>query len=309
MSEYYNNWPSDEQKRPKDHRSQELDSVQLYAIEDTGPIQLPLPAQGRTIHDLFDDLPIGVYTALRTFDHNKFLHLEDHLERIDQSMAILGWDYRLNRIGLREALHQVTTNYPLTDARVRIDVLTRSAPNLGAGSRELIALSPFEPIPESFYSQGVKVDLVRQLSREKPLVKKAEFVLRRRKFLAESPQAYERLMADDQGYILEGTTSNFFGVRDGCLRTAGQAVLEGIARKIVLNMAAELQLPVRLEPVSIEELARLDEAALSSSSRAIIPIVQIGEQTIGNGRPGPITAQLLAAYNAYVKQAIQPAAT
>jgi len=56
-------------------------------------------------------------------------------------------------------------------------------------------------------------------------------------------------------------------------------------------------------------LARLDEAALSSSSRAIIPIVQIGEQTIGNGRPGPITAQLLAAYNAYVKQAIQPAAT
>jgi branched-chain amino acid aminotransferase len=153
----------------------------------------------------------------------------------------------------------------------------------------------------------VRVDLVRQLSRQQPLVKKADFVLKRRKYLAESPQAYERLMVDDRGNILEGTTSNFFAVCDGCLWTAGQEVLEGIARKIVLNMAAELQLPVRLEPVLIEELPRLDEAALSSSSRAIIPIVQIDDQIIGSGRPGPITAQLLAAYNAYVKRAIQPA--
>jgi branched-chain amino acid aminotransferase len=284
-----------------------LDSVQLYAIEDKGPIQLPLPAQGRTIHDLFDDLPIGIYTALRTFEHQKILHLEDHLERLDQSMALLGWDYWLNRSRLREALHQITTNYPLPDARVRIDVLTRSIPSLGTSDRELIALSPFEPIPESFYRQGVRVDLVEQLNRQQPLVKKADFVLKRRKFLAESPQAYERLMADDQGNILEGTTSNFFAVCDGCLWTAGQEVLEGIARKIVLYVTVELQLPVRLEPVSIEELPHLDEAALSSSSRAIIPIIQVGEQIIGSGRPGPITAQLLAAYNAYVKRAIRPA--
>ena len=235
------------------------------------------------------------------------LHLEDHLERLEQSMALSGWDYRLNRSRLREALHQVTTNYPLPNARVRIDVLARSVPNLGIRSRELIALSPFEPMPESFYRQGVRVDLVKQLNRQQPLVKKADFVLKRRKFLAESPQAYERLMVDGRGNILEGTTSNFFAVCDGCLWTAGQEVLEGIARKIVLYMAAELQLPVRLEPVSVEELPRLDEAALSSSSRAIIPIAQIGVQIIGSGRPGPITSQLLAAYDSYVKRAIRPA--
>ncbi len=282
-----------------------MSAVQLYAVTDDGPRAVPIRAGSREIHELFDDLPVGVYTALCTFGHNKFLHLEDHLDRLEQSMALLGWDYRLDRWRLRQALHQVCTAYPLPNARVRLDVLAEPALDLGGDERDMIALSPFEPLPEQVYEQGVRVGIAQKLSRDRPLIKKAEFVFERRKCFDENPNVYECLLLDDRGCMLEGTTSNFYAVRDGVLWTAGSGVLQGVARKIILNVAREQAIPVRLEPVSLGQVKKLDEAALSSSSRAIIPIVQIGDQTVGDGRPGPVTRKLLHAYNDYVARAIR----
>ncbi|MCA9944659.1 MAG: hypothetical protein KC449_14315, partial [Anaerolineales bacterium] len=50
----------------------------------------------------------------------------------------------------------------------------------------------------------------------------------------------------------------------------------------------------------VADIPKLREAALSSASRALLPVVQIGEQLVGNGRPGPICQQLLSAYNDFV---------
>lgn len=273
----------------------------------SGPLSLPIPNLAKHVNDLYDYLPVGVYTALCTFEHNKFLHLRYHLDRLDLSMELLGWDYRLDRFNLRRCLHQVCTTYPLPDARVRLDVLSKPAVGRGAKSRLLIGLSPFEPIPKELYEEGVGVGITPGLSRKQPQVKNAQFVFQRRKYIEENPVDYECLMLDSEGHILEGMTSNFFGVREGTLWTAGQGVLEGIARRIVLEVAKELSISVRLEPITLDEVGELDEAALSSSSRAIIPIVRIGAQTIGDGLPGPVVGKILQAYNAYVAEAIRPA--
>lgn len=284
-----------------------MNLVQLFAVTPDGPLPLPVPASARHIHDLFDSLPVGVYTALATFDHNKFLLLDDHLARLENSLFLIGWDYRLDRIALRRALHEVVSAYPLSNSRLRLDVLARPASQFKTESRLLIALSPFNPIPESLYLDGVVVGTTRQLSRSEPLVKKAEFVLQRRACLEADTNLYECLMLDEDGYLLEGTTSNFYAVRDGVLWTAGHGVLEGIARRLVLQVAADLGLSLHMDPVHIDEISHIEEAALSSSSRAIIPIIQIDDQTIGDGRPGPVTHRLLHAYQDVVARVIRPA--
>ncbi len=283
--------------------------VQLFAVIESGPIPLPVPEQARHVHDLFDDLPVGVYTALATFDHNKFLLLNDHLDRLEKSMDLLDWDYRLDRLSLRRALDQVVSDYPLPNARVRIDVLSQAISVQKVRSRLLIALSPFVPIPETIYEQGVSVGTIRGLVRSQPLVKRADFVFQRRKCFENKPDLYECLLLDDGGYILEGTTSNFFAIRDGRVWTAGEGMLEGIARRIVLQVATETGIPVVLEPVHIDDIRDIDEAALSSSSRAIVPIVKIDQRQIRSGRPGPITGRLLHAYRQVVEQVIRPAFT
>ncbi|MCA9955483.1 MAG: hypothetical protein KC434_12225, partial [Anaerolineales bacterium] len=64
---------------------------------------------------------------------------------------------------------------------------------------------------------------------------------------------------------------------------------------------------VSLEPIHVAQIPQLSEAALSGSSRALLPVVQIGDQVVGNGRPGPICQKILAAYNQFVAQEIKTA--
>ena len=284
-----------------------MSNVQFFAITPDGPASLPIPEGVQTIHELFDHLKLGVYTTFCTFEHNKFLYLEAHLDRLQNSVNLMGWDYPLDKQLLRQVIHQLCTAYPQQNSRVRLDVLARPPP-VPPGSktgRLTLALSPFPPPPPEIYTQGVEVGLVEQLHRDKPLIKDARFVLQRRPF--QSDQYYEQLLLGDDGRLLEGLTSNFYGIRDGILYTAGKGILEGIARRIILQQAEALNIPVRLEAIHINEIARLDEAALSSASRALVPIVKIGDQIIGIGRPGPLTRQILDAYRAFLTHQIRPA--
>jgi branched-chain amino acid aminotransferase len=281
-----------------------MDGLQLFAIETDGIRPLPIPPSATGFDDMYDNFTLGVYSVLRTFEHNKFLYLQAHIARTIQSMQLLGWDYQLDEQRLRHALHDACTAYPFPDARVRFDVLAEPPAQLD--SRLLLGLMPFAPVPASYYQNGVRVDVAPDLHRNNPLAKTAVFAQTRRQY-PPNPDVYEYLLVDAEGYLLEGTGSNFYGVRAGVLYTAGTGVLEGITRQIILQQAAALGIPVILQAIHKDEIATLDEAALSSSSRALLPIVAIGTQVVGNGRPGPICQQILTAYNSFVARTIETA--
>jgi branched-chain amino acid aminotransferase len=281
--------------------------VKIYTVSPSGPRAITLEPTPRSIHDLPDSLPLGVYTAFRTFAHNQFLGLEHHLARLQQSMDLLQWNYGLDQERLRRALDQVCTAYPGEDARVRIDVLARTAPELGIDQREMITLAPFVPIAPEKYLYGVRVALAPHLRRDRPQIKSADFILERRRYPRQEPEAFEYLLLDDRDRLVEGSSSNFYAVREGAVWTAGQGMLEGTARRIVLHLIAALEVPLRLEAPARAAIDRFGEAFLSSSSRGILPIVNIAGTMIGEGRPGPVTQRLMAAYAAYVAQAIAPA--
>lgn len=281
-----------------------MTEFQLFAVTPTGPQRLPVPPQAQVFADLYIGLSLGVYSAWRTFDHNKFLHLEAHLTRTRRSMAALGWDFNWEETAVRHTLHTICTQAPYPEMRVRLDMLAEPARSLGTDSRILLALMPFTPLPPAMYTAGVRLDLAQGLTREQPGVKTADFAIKRRDY---NGDAYEYLLVDAAGHILEGTGSNFYAVRDGMVWTAKEGILEGITRQIILDLLPQLGLPLRLEPASVSDLPRLDEAAMSSSSRALLPVVAVAGQMIGNGRPGPITQRILAAYNEYVAGAVTTA--
>ncbi len=285
------------------------DDLRFFAVELKGLRPLPVPQSAKSFTDLLVGLPVGVYSALRTFSHNKFLFLKQHLNRTDQSMTLLGWGQLLDRSLLCTAIDAAVTAAPWADSRVRFDVLAQPAPEkLGTNSRLLLALQKLEPIPPALYENGVAVGIAEGLNRENPLVKTAEYTRHRAAFLAaHQDDVYEYLLLDAAGRILEGTGTNFWGIREGVLYTAGDGVLEGITRKIILQLAPELGIPVRLGAIPLAEVASLDEAALSGSSRAFLPVVRIGGQTVGNGRPGPISQRILQAYNTFLAANIKRA--
>ena len=271
----------------------------LYAIEDGATRALPI-ALSAGASGLYEGLQLGVYSALRTYEHCKFLQLEHHIERTARSMARLGWQYAWDEARLRRCLDEVCAGAPFDEMRVRFDVLAAPGELRGTQSRELIALTAFTPPGAELYERGVSVATTAAIQRDDPLVKAASFVARRREIETRDPQIYEHLIVDAEGQILEGLSSNFYALREGVLYTAGSGVLEGVTRRIVLQCAAELAIPVVFATTPLASIAQLDEAAISSSSRGLLSVVNIDGQAIGQAAPGALIGALRAAYDDYV---------
>ena len=283
-----------------------MSELQLWAASPSGPVRMSAPPGAQDLHDLFDGLPTGVYSGLRTYEHDRFLRLEHHLARTERSAALLGWTGPLDSGLVRRSLHQLVSSYPAANARVRFDWLPEPLGSAAGSSRLLMGLGPFTPVPTQALERGVRLALTR-LRRPSPDIKAAEFVRERRVCASTDPTAYEHLMVDSHGRILEGTSSNFFGVRQGVLITAGTGVLDGVTRRIVLELAEALGLGLSLGGVVVEDLPRLDEAFLSSSTREIVPVVQVAAVAIGNGRPGAATAELRQAFSEFARRYARPA--
>ncbi len=278
----------------------------LHAIEPAGPRSLAPPPDACSVHEVFDGLDLGVYSSFHTWPGARFYRLEDHLDRTDASMRLLGWREELDRDRLRHALHGLASEAPC-ELRFRYDVLSEPATGLGTYSRLLLACEPYQPLPTRAYERGVAVGVAREMGREEPLVNTARRVLERRPYPIGSEDQADHLLLDAEERVLEGTSSNIFFVRRGELVTAGEGVLEGIVRKVVLEIARELGIPVRLERVPLVLAGGCEEAFLTNSSRHVLPIVRIEHAPVGCGLPGPITARVRERFEELAELHARPA--
>jgi branched-chain amino acid aminotransferase len=165
-----------------------------------------------------------------------------------------------------------------------------------------------EPLPlprAEEYREGVAV-LTRKMHRENPKAKNNAFLVasqEARKLIG--GRINEVLMVGPDGKVLEGLSSNFFGIRHGTLYTADEGVLPGITRSLILEEAERAETPVQLEAIAAADLATLDEAFISSTSRAVLPVVEIEGRRLGEGKPGPVTQQLGARYSERLRQEVK----
>jgi D-alanine transaminase len=100
------------------------------------------------------------------------------------------------------------------------------------------------------------------------------------------------------GFVTEGSHTNIMAVVDGELRTAPKSpyILAGVTRDVVLELARELGIAVREEPILHGELARLDELLLTGTTTDITPLVRLDGRNVGDGAVGPVTRALQAAF-------------
>ena len=107
----------------------------------------------------------------------------------------------------------------------------------------------------------------------------------------------EAIMLDVQGNVGEGSGENIFIVRDGVLKTPPlTAILEGITRNSVIDLARNMGLTVRETVFSRDELYIADEVFFTGTAAELTPIREVDNRVIGNGFPGPITHKLQQAF-------------
>jgi branched-chain amino acid aminotransferase len=108
----------------------------------------------------------------------------------------------------------------------------------------------------------------------------------------------ESLMLDKNGFLTECTSENIFLVTKGVLYTPTSVVgiLEGITRSVVMELAQKIGLEVQMAFLTQHDLYTADESFVTGTGAEILPVVEVGHRKIGDGRVGPTTRQLLAAF-------------
>jgi branched-chain amino acid aminotransferase len=164
-----------------------------------------------------------------------------------------------------------------------------------------LAVEPLKRIPAEIYAHGVQV-ISSEVARQSPRLKTTSFISASNSLRTQlaGTGVYEALLVR-KGYILEGMTSNFFYIKEGKLGTARQGILLGVTRSTVLRVARWSGLEIAYKPLKREHVPELDEAFLTSSSRGVVPIVQVDDVTVGQGRPGEVTNRLRNRYEAYIE--------
>lgn len=257
----------------------------------------------------------GVYETLRTYNGEPFL-FDRHIQRLRASAAMIMLDVPLSDAEFLERSIATMTAAGLgrhADGRVDeayIRILhTRGIGDLtydpaATPSPSVVVIVKPLPIPSAAqFQNGVKVcivDIIRNHPRSvNPLIKSNNLLNNALCMQAAMRKGgVEGVFRNYKGELSECSQSNLFVVKHGVVRTPplDAGLLAGITRGLVFELGAAVAIPVEEAPLKDADLFNADEAFFTSTTKELMPIVQVDEHVIGNGRPGPITQTLLAEY-------------
>jgi len=249
----------------------------------------------------------GVFEGIRLYAGNVF-RLEEHLERLEYSAKALLLTLPMTRAELREATCETCRVNGLRDAYIRL-VVTRGPGDLGLAPWScpkptvFIIAGKISIYPQEFYDNGLAIVTVptRRIGHAAlpPTVKSLNYLNNiLGKIEARQAGALEAIMLNDQGYVAECTADNVFVVHKGEIFTpsASQGALKGITRGTIFDIAQELGVPVREVNLTRYDIWCADECFLTGTGAEVIPVVKLDGREIGAGKPGPVTARVLAAF-------------
>ena len=118
--------------------------------------------------------------------------------------------------------------------------------------------------------------------------------------------AGEGLMLNHQGNVAECTGDNIFVIQNGVIRTPDPAsgILKGVTRDAVMGLARQAGYSVEECKLTPFDLYAADECFLTGTAAEVIPMVTLDSRPIGDGKPGPITKQLVELYREETKNGV-----
>ncbi len=219
-----------------------------------------------------------VYESVRIIQAHP-VHLEDHLVRLQLSAKMIGLVHSFSNEQIHDWVYALIAADEIDRATMRIQIYGGANPQLFITTNTILSY------PDSYYTDGVKVITYRG-ERMRPGAKTGNLLLNYMALEAAKKQdAFEALLVADNQQILEGTRSNFFGIKEGTLFTApDEKVLLGVTRDRVIKAAKVIGLKVVYEAPSLEAVhtGEFDELFISATSMAAMPISRVDGIAIGS---------------------------
>jgi branched-chain amino acid aminotransferase len=263
----------------------------------------------------------GVYETLRTYNGRPFL-FDRHMRRLRNSAGMLALDVPLDdeQIATRFLETMRAAGLGAADGGAPREAYIRILVTRGIGELTydpaatpnpsiVVIVKPHVSPSADAFDRGVKVALVPILRNHPGTVNpriKSNNLLNNALAMQEAYRrgAFEGVMRNYRGELAECTQSNLFVVSSGAALTPpiDAGLLPGITREFLFEVGAEHGIPVREAVLRDDDLLNADEAFLTSTTREIVPIVQVDDRKIGSGTPGRLTRNLLRHFRAKADQ-------
>jgi branched-chain amino acid aminotransferase len=203
---------------------------------------------------------------------------------------------------LREQIMQVIRANGMQEAGLKL-VLTGGYSGDGyapAKPNLVIVQSPLPNYPATKFEDGVKL-MLHEYHRSLPTAKSINYIVGINLLPQMRAAGAEDVLFYFNEKIYETTRANFFIVKnDDTIVTPGEGILAGVTRKKTLEIAGQ-HYRVEVRDLAFEELKTATEAFITSSTKSIMPVVQLDDITIGNGKPGKVTQHLMKLFEKEVE--------
>ncbi|MCH8086275.1 MAG: aminotransferase class IV [Chloroflexi bacterium] len=261
-------------------------------------------------HDRGFEVADVVFDQGRTFNGVPF-RLEDHISRLYRSLKYMRIDSGLSPQEMTEICQEAVQRNDHRRSEVgdfNINPFVTRGPSIEGPATVCVIVKPLAFYTFArFYIDGAHGVIVKTRSYSSdimdPKVKhhsRANFVLAELEARDIDPDGLP-IMLDMGGNITEGIGYNVFLVKDGVLKTpTDRNVLQGVSRKVIIEIAGNLGIPVSEEDLQPYDIYTADEVFFSRTSPRIVPLSKVDTRPIGGQFPGPITQHLLAAHSEMV---------
>jgi branched-chain amino acid aminotransferase len=255
----------------------------------------------------------GIFEGIR-FYNGRVFRLEEHLLRLWDSARSICLEIPMTMPDMTEAVLETIRQNHLREGYIRL-LVTRGIGNLGLNPTQckspsvIIIAATIALYHEDFYRKGLTI--VTCATRRSnpaalnPAVKSLNYLNNvMARIEANLAGADEALMLNDAGNVAECTADNVFIVKHGQIFTPPVAAgaLRGITRSVVFEIAAELGVKVRETDITRHDVFVADECFLTGTAAEIVPVVKADGRLIGNGKPGPITARIIARFRQVTRE-------
>lgn len=250
----------------------------------------------------------GVYEVIAVRD-GRLADLEPHLDRLDRSLSELRMETAMSRGALAVVLDEIVRRNRVADGIVYLQMTRGVARRDHAfpdecGTSVVATARNVPPRPAAVAEKGVRVVTVPDIRWKRCDVKSISLlpnVLAKQE--AREAGAYEAWMVDEEGRITEGSSTNAWivdGAGDLITRHLDNAILAGVTRMAVGDLAMKQQRRLVERPFTLREAESASEAFLTSTTSFVTPVVRIDDVPVGDGAPGPVTRSLRDLYEAHL---------
>ena len=243
----------------------------------------------------------AVYEFVASYN-GKFFCMKEHLDRLEKSMEGLSFP-KVDRNFIQNAIAELFEKAGMARAGLYIQISRGVAPRDHAWAKDIklqiiMTIKKVDELDSKIRKQGIDIITVQDERWSNCDIKTVQILFNAMaKQKAKDQGAFDAIFISKDGIVREGTSSNFFIVKDGVIIThpLTKNILPGITRMVVMDLARNLGIKAEEKFLSKTDLFSAEEAFLTGTITEILGIKTIDGVPIGKGKPGDITQKLYRA--------------